>query len=427
MLAVHLLRQGAPHVALIDRRPEPALGLAYGAAHPSHLLNVRAANMSAFPDAPADFASWLAARGLEDAGAAFAPRTVYGAYLQHVLAAAQREHGERLELINDSAVDLDLRQDGATISLESGASIDADAAALATGNLPPLPPRGVDPGRLAPGRFFGDPWVSGVADGLGEDDLVLIIGTGLTMVDMVLLLGERGYRGRIIAISRRGLLPHGHAAGAPAANPRTAPAAAAASLVRDVRARAAAIGWRQAVDELRPYTQALWRDAAPAERGRILRHLRPWWDVHRHRIAPQVHARLEAMIDSGQLMVAAGKLLGAEDRPAGVAVSWRPRGSDSPRTLVATRIVNCTGPEGDLPRTRDPLLRRLLERGTIRPGNLGIGLDVAEDMRVIGADGSPHHRMFALGPPTRGALWEIVAVPDIRSQAADVARRLVEI
>jgi uncharacterized NAD(P)/FAD-binding protein YdhS len=169
----------------------------------------------------------------------------------------------------------------------------------------------------------------------------------------------------------------------------------------------------------------MWRGARPEERARFLRHLRPWWDVHRHRIAPEVDHRIRSMIESGRLSTAAGKISSFEDREDGVAVTWRPRGSQDEEVFTASRIINCTGPEGNLPASPEKLLRNLLARGMIRPGWCGMGLEVDAESRVVDAAGEANPRLFALGPPTRGAFWEIVAVPDIRVQARDVALRMV--
>jgi uncharacterized NAD(P)/FAD-binding protein YdhS len=190
------------------------------------------------------------------------------------------------------------------------------------------------------------------------------------------------------------------------------------------RVRSEAVGWRNAVDELRPYTQAMWANASEAERARFLRHLRPWWDVHRHRLAPAVADRLEAMIASGRLEVVAGKTLSFTEQADGVDLAWRPRGAESAARLTVTRIINCTGPQGDLMRTTAPLLRALATRGMIRPDAAHLGIDVTGDAQVIGTDGTASACVFALGPMTRGGFWEIVAVPDIRTQTWNVARRL---
>jgi uncharacterized NAD(P)/FAD-binding protein YdhS len=254
---------------------------------------------------------------------------------------------------------------------------------------------------------------------------VVVIGTGLTMVDIVLLLKEEGFTGPILALSRRGLVPRAHGPG-PAPVPRQqVPVAEASALVRDVRKRSAEVGWRAAVDELRPVTQQLWRSAAPGVRARFLRHLRPWWDVHRHRIAPEIDQRLQAMIDSGQLRVAAGKISGIAASGSGVELSWRPRGGEGEERIRAPRIINCTGPEANLRGSADPLLHRLLANGSIRPDPPGIGVDVDLRSRLISAEGTPHANLFAVGPITRGAFWETVAVPDIRQQVQQVAQHVV--
>jgi uncharacterized NAD(P)/FAD-binding protein YdhS len=424
MLAVQLLRRGA-RVTLIERARPPGRGLAYGAADPIHLLNVRAGNMSAYPDDPGHFARWLAGGGVENSAPTFAPRRLYGDYVEEQLAGALAQAPGRFRHVAAAAVDVETGPGGAAVKLADGGSVEADAAILAIGNLPPPPPPGIDPATLPPGLYWGDPWAAGAIDGLVEEDVVLVIGTGLTMVDIVLLLDARGFRGRILALSRRGLVPLPHRDEPPAADRREeAPAALDSALVREVRRRGEALGWRHSVDELRPFTQQLWRRADLKQRRRFIRHLRPWWDIHRHRIAPQVHERIRALIDAGQLHVGAGKLIEARAVEGGAAVRWRPRGAQAPERALVTRIINCTGPEGDLARSREPLLRSLLERGSIRPGPIGLGVDADDDARVLGGDGSPNPRLYALGPLTRGLWWEIIAVPDIRGQVAQVAQTL---
>jgi uncharacterized NAD(P)/FAD-binding protein YdhS len=420
--AINLLRHEGPRATLIERAPVAGTGLAYGAAHPSHVLNVRASNMSAFPDDPGHFVRWLEARGVPDAPAAFIPRVTYGEYLRELLEEALRTSNGRLTLIRDEVCDLET---GPTVRLKlASRTLEADAAVLAVGNLPPHDPPGLDPRLLSGTRYKGDPWHPSVPDDLSNDDTVLVIGTGLTMVDVVLLLEARGFKGRILALSRRGLLPRAHAAGNDWQRINERPRTVASALLRQVRTRGEAIGWRNAVDELRAFTQPMWGHASDVERGRFLRHLRPWWDVHRHRLAPQVHARLQAMLDSGRLQVVAGKTLSFNEEPGGIRVQYRLRGEEVAETLLAQRIINCTGPLGDLNRSAEPLLRRLAERGCIRPDPAHLGIEVDNQAQTINADGQPNHNLYALGPMTRGAFWEIVAVPDIRTQTWSVARRL---
>lgn len=419
--AINLLRHDGPRATLIERAPVAGTGLAYGAAHPSHVLNVRAANMSAFPDDPGHFVRWLEARGIAEAATAFIPRVTYGEYLRGLLEAALRDSSDRLTLVHGEVEDLEFG-DHVQVRFHDR-TIRADAAVLAVGNLPPHDPPGLDPDALSD-RYKGDPWAPDVPKNLSDTDTVLIIGTGLTMVDVVLLLDAHGFRGRIVALSRRGLLPRPHATGSDWDKMTERPASIASQLLRGVRERGETIGWRGAVDELRPFTQAMWGNASDDERARFLRHLRPWWDVHRHRLAPEVHARLMAVIERGQLEVIAGKTLGVHEHDDGIEVGFRRRGQDPTETIRAQRIINCTGPLGDLARTEEPLLQKLAARGMIRPDAAHLGIDVDNQGQTIAANGSPNANLYALGPMTRGAFWEIVAVPDIRTQTWNVARRL---
>jgi uncharacterized NAD(P)/FAD-binding protein YdhS len=421
--AINLLRHDGPRATLIERAPRPGVGLAYGAAHPSHVLNVRAGNMSALPDDPGHFVRWLESRGVTEPTTAFIPRVTYGEYLQQMLEETRRSAGDRLTVFRGEVEDVDLVGSGAQLRLQDR-TIDADVAVLAVGNLPPHVPPGLDPDVLSADRYMGNPWDPGIADGLSEQDTVLIIGTGLTMVDVALTLDAHGYKGRIVALSRRGLLPRSHGPGADWAKIDERPDTVASELLHRVRARADAIGWRNAVDELRPFTQPMWGNADEDQRARFLRHLRPWWDVHRHRLAPEVDARLRAIIDRGQLIVRAAKTLSFEPSDAGVDVTVRPRGTDEVERLSVRRIVNCTGPLTDLARTTEPLLRTLAARGTIRADAAKLGIEVDNQAQTINAEGKINPSLYALGPMTRGAFWEIVAVPDIRTQTWNLARRL---
>lgn len=420
--AVNLLRHSNASVTLIERGERIARGAAYGTRHADHLLNVRANRMSAFSDAPDHFADWLRRSG-EGEAESFAQRQVYGRYLEDILASAAADAGERLRIVKDDAVSVERDGDAERIGLRGGESIAADAVILSVGNLPPEAPRAVRASELPDETYVADPWASDIASGLGPDHEVLLIGTGLTAIDAALMLDAARFEGRITALSRRGLVPRAHE-DRPSAVPslQERPQGRLADLLRSVRERAEVIGWPSAVDQLRPHTQALWASAGVEERGRFLRHLRPYWDVHRHRIAPEIAARIARMEEQGRLRFRAGKLVSAKAEGEGALVSWRPRGEDEVKSLAVRRIVNCTGPQGDLRRAGEPLLAGLLAAGRIRPDPCRIGIDVDERCRVIDAAGAPSNSLYAIGPMTRGALWEIVAVPDLRQQVDGLAR-----
>jgi len=226
-------------------------------------------------------------------------------------------------------------------------------------------------------------------------------------------------------LSRRGLLPREHG---PAISPAPPPAekisGEVSELLHIVRTRASEIGWRAAVDQLRPHTQDIWQAATLSQRRRFLRHLRPWWDVHRHRLAPQIGRRIAELRQAGRLQVLAGHVAQCSAGPQGVALTYVPRGSRHPEHLTVDRLVNCTGPQTDPAATDSALLCQLLTDGIAMPDALGLGLDVDAQARLLNAYGDPRKNLLALGPITRGTFWEITAVPDIRIQTWQVARQL---
>jgi uncharacterized NAD(P)/FAD-binding protein YdhS len=298
--------------------------------------------------------------------------------------------------------------------------VTAVALVRANGNQPPEP---FAFSAAAGGRFIDNPWgaeakaaIRGV-EASGDD--VLLVGTGLTMVDAVLSLAAARHRGRIFALSRRGQIPKAHADFQAAPVELDAvPQGNALALWRWSRRRGAEVGWRAAVDSLRPHSHALWQGLDVSEQRRFLRHARPYWDVHRHRIAPQVAQQLHDLIAAGRLEIVAGTIGDVRGTPSGLEVEIRRR-RGSPERRNFAWAINCTGPLGSIGRTRDPVLRQLLNDGLIEPDQLGIGLAVDAQSRA-------GKSLWALGPLTKGRYWEIVAVPDIRGQAAAVAEDIAK-
>ncbi len=316
-----------------------------------------------------------------------------------------------------------VRPDGAgwRARLDVGREFRADAVVLAVGNLPPQAPPGFTDAALASAAYVADPW--GVeADDLPRQGTAVLLGAGLTMIDAALRLSRERPDLRLLALSRRGLLPRRHLGEGPAPKATASPEGLSVrALARTLRASARTTDWRAVVDGLRPHVQATWRAWPQAERERFLRHLRPWWDVHRHRLAPAVASKLDHLTASGVLATAAGRVERVEPAEDGLEVVWSPRGVRERRTLRAAAVINCTGPNGDLARVRDPLLGGLAEAGLLRADACRLGLDVDAAGRLIGRDGRAHPTLLGVGPLTRGAFWEITSVPDIRVQAAACA------
>jgi uncharacterized NAD(P)/FAD-binding protein YdhS len=310
------------------------------------------------------------------------------------------------------------------IGLADNASIAADRVVLALGNLPPHPPGGLEQEAIGPDVYVADPWATDLGSGLSDHDEILIVGSGLTMIDVVLALDSQRFKGKITILSRRGLVPHVHGEQAEPFVFSERPAGSLSELVSIVREAARRHGWRAVIDGLRPYTRDMWLAADTAQQSRFLRHLRAWWDIHRHRIAPQVAGKIAAMREEGRLVIHAGKTIAFRPVADGVEVTWRPRGEQSMRQGMFRRIINCTGPQGDVLKSANPLLRDLLAKGRIRPDGHHMGIDVTAQCEVIDREGRIDPSILALGPMTRGTFWEVVAVPDIRMQTWNVARRL---
>ena len=417
IVALHLLREGAEQVTLVERERTPGRGTAYGTRRPEHVLNVTAGRMSVWPDDPGEFARWIAERGGSEDD--YARREAFGDYLSDLLEAA----GDRIDLVDGDAVAIEAADGGEQVGLRDGRQFTVDAAVLALGNLRPAVPPGIDPARLG-AAFVDDPWYGGLADGLDGLHTVLLIGTGLTAVDAALTLDALGFRGRVFALSRRGLLPRANLKREPVVEPPEGLSADPLALLRAVRRRGDRIGWREAVHEVRMSAQSLWAAMPLARRQRFLRHLRPWWDVHRHRVAPSVAGAIEALRNDGRFAAAAGRIVSAEPDGDGVLVRWRPRGEAGLRELRVARIVNCAGPELDVGRAGEPLLDALIGAGRIRPDPCRLGIDVDRDSRALDRNGAASDSLYAIGPMTRGAFWESIAIADIAAQAQALARRI---
>ena len=420
ILAVQLARRGIES-ALIDGSGRAGRGVAYSTTEPAHLLNVRAEGMSALAGEPGHFTERFKAEGGDARG--FAERRLFGRYLGELLDQAVGRGGT--DVVHATAVSAGQSNGRWCVGLDEGSTIEADALVLAIGNQEPET-LGAFAG--AGERYIANPWgaeaQAAVAELAASGGDALLIGTGLTMVDLVLSLDAAGHRGGILALSRRGQIPRAHADFVPApAEATEVPHGRLSAMWRWLRRRSAEVGWRAAVDSLRPHSQNLWQSLDANEQRRFLRHARPWWDVHRHRIAPEVAATVARLIAEGRLQVIAGRVTSAAETREAIEVELRRRGASHAERRNFAYAFNCTGPLHSIERTRDPLLKSLLQAAEVRPDQLGLGLHVDEQSRA-------GERLWALGPLTKGRFWEIIAVPDIREQAAavadDIARELQE-
>ncbi len=434
LTAIHALRlaEAGVRIALIEPSARLAQGVAYATTHAEHLLNVPARRMSAFDDRPDDFVDFLVDAAGEAARGAlavdYAERRRYGDYLRDRLAAARAVTRARFEVWQDRAIGVDAGDGPLRLQLESGATLRAAGMAIAVGNNPkPLPARGA--AGLAPGSVL-EAWDFDAVKRIPGDAEICIAGSGLSMVDTVLSLAANGHRGRVHVLSRHALLPLAHTAhavfGFDAQALLALPLRRRMRALREAAREAARQGlpWQAVMENVRPLVRNLWCTLSHEDQRRFLRHAARYWDVHRHRIAPQVHAQLLNLRDSGQLQLHRGRLetVARENGRIRIALRMRDR---RVQQLDVDRIVNATGVEMRAQLMRNPLLSDLLGQGLARPGPHGIGLDSTGDGDLVDARGAALPGIAVVGSLRIGRLWESIAVPELRGQAESAARRLL--
>jgi hydroxyacylglutathione hydrolase len=424
LTAFHLIRQGtSARVILIDQRPAFGLGLAYSTPSLRHLLNVPAGKISALPDQADHFLNWL--RKNHDPAATektFAPRAVFGRYIQSLLRST-----DRLEQEIATVVDVRIHDSGAVLALSNGCELRADLVVLATGNFDPAPLPGITKAASDLGLYRHNAWAPETYEGLHPNAIVALIGTGLTGVDVVLRLRELGHRGRIVAVSRHGVFPNRHDDYTPlssSAIPLDTPATCVAylrALLAQIRTGAE---WRAALDSLRETTNELWLRLPLEEKKRFRRHLQRRWDVVRHRMAPASAAIIESELQNGTLEIREGYLNTIDAAAVGACIALRTRVGSA--TFYADRVINCTGPSMNYRRVASTLLGNMFKRGLVTPGPLGTGFHCSRDGAVIASGGHASEIIFNLGPGRLGDLLESIAVPEIRQQAVELASTLAD-
>jgi uncharacterized NAD(P)/FAD-binding protein YdhS len=421
-------------VVLLDRRARFGRGLAYHNWDDNLLLNVPAGNMSALPEEPDDFVDYL--RGIDPAfnAGSFVSRRIFGDYIEFTLSRAERGSASTLERMTAEVASVRPRGDGFVVSLDGGRSLAADQVVLALGHFPPKDPQTVTEG--AAGGYIANPWDFDALDRTDPEKPIAILGAGHTALDSLFRLTSKGDSRKVFLISRRGLLPHGHrfAPKVPvnvATLPhylRRVPNTIRATLhaVRGEATRQLRAGgdWRDVVNGLRAHTPGIWQRLPAADKRKFLSRVVPYWDIHRHRLAPVAFLRLEQMLKSGQVECLPGQVQSCAPSGADTRVVVRARGSGRLRTLVVGAIVNCTGPNYDIASLTLPLIVQLRDEGLITQDALQLGLEIDEHYQVAGRSGLPVPGLFYIGPMLKARYWEAIAAPELRGHAQNLARLL---
>ena len=441
MLAVQLLRlPGQRRILVIEPRAELGRGEAYSAVELGHTLNGNAARMSVDPDNADDLTQWLTdyigAGGWPESdqqrvpiSELFPPRGIFGLYAQQRLAEARAQSASSVEHVRGEVVDLQVEEASTLLTLDNGQQLRGGFAVLATGMFPAARTPQTESTGLNAAAV--DPWDVKAMTGIDPQAPVLIIGSGLTMVDAVVSLEQAGHRGPVEVFSRHGLLPHVR---------RQPPSwvdflgedhrlRSPRQLLREVRRQCAiaqtqCIDWQAPLDTVRVHIGRLWSQASEREKRQFVRHVRPWWESHHHR-SPPLSAQLVARLhDEGRLRIRAASFKGLEPSAEGVTIRLRHRGEQAITLVSGAALINSSGIEYDWRRVARPLPQQLLKRGLVRPGPLALGIAADASGAVLDAEGTISRRLFAMGPPLRGMWWESTAVTDVALQAKALAARL---
>lgn len=436
VLAWHLHRT-APHrhdIVIVEPRDEIGRGLAYDSSDPAHRINVPALKMNLDFDEEGHFEQWLIASKYPARDPAamiadvhlFPTRAAFGDYVNaHV-----RELGEAVVHKKTKASAVVPHQGGYRVVCEDGENIDADAVVLAVCHTPPQVPGSIAALRNHP-RLIANPWQPDALRGITPSDRVLIVGTGLTMADIVASLDRRGHRGPVTAISRRGLRSQTHAAQFtdPFGDFASDPAHTALSLLRRIRrviseAASEGLSWHPVLDQLRLQGFDIWRALPLGERDRLIHHLRPFWDTYRFRIAPQVNDVILRRITDGTLTIRAASVRAGQSAGDDIPVELRARRSRTWEPASFDAIVIATGPAHGTVFENNSLLGQIGRDGLARPDPLGLGIDVDLQGRAIGRDGQIAEALYVAGPLARGTFGELMGVPDLARYARNIAESI---
>jgi uncharacterized NAD(P)/FAD-binding protein YdhS len=441
---VQLLRQAKKplQVVLVNKNYPLSKGIAYSTADENHLLNVAAGKMSAFPEDPDHFINWIRNQKTlkdfvsDELNLAYLPRYVYGNYLQDILDEALKKKPSFVDcsILNDEAKDIVRTVNKYKIVLHGNKAFAADKIVLATGNSLPSQLPVKDERFYTSQNYFGNPWDKSATENIKPDETVLIIGTGLTMLDTALSVARNGFRGKIIALSRSGLLPLFHKRRKPYLQllddlkpPYRLQQLYEVYFKHIVQAAAQGNPTEALVDAIRPRTQEIWMGLSLPEKIQFMTHIKHFWNVTRHRAAKEVYDSISKLREKNMLEVVAGRLISMAETGNDIEIIFREKKTLKERIIKVNRVINCTGPETDITKVNDTFIKNLLKHGYIVPDELKLGMNALPDGTIIHKDNSLSSFLFTIGTNLKGILWESTAVPELRLQAQQLATELLNL
>ncbi|WP_447793391.1 FAD/NAD(P)-binding protein [Pseudomonas farris] len=434
--AIQILRRKLKHVrvVLVDNSANVGRGLAYNSDHSECMLNVPVGNMSAFPDKPSDFVKYCQGRKLEVTESSFVSRAIFGDYISERLHAIKKESEKesRFELVVGEIVQIKQNDTDLTLQLLDGSEISANHIVLASGHFAPVSIPGLELIKHSE-RYQEAPYSKKLLNIVGETTPILLIGAGLTALDIALQLKQQGQNGKIYLLSRRGLLPQPHRqhtkkpdlasllwVNLTTVNPT------ARNYFQEIRNQVSnsSLDWRDIIGSLRSITPKLWMALPSIEKQRFLRHLQPYWDTHRHRVAPEIYTKIKEAIDNDSVKVIAGKITHGVCSENSIELNIRLRKNQSSKTIKVAHVINCTGPNSNLRTIENTLLSQLRKDGLIQLDEHGLGVLVDEQLSVKNSSGEALSWLSYVGPLLKANYWEATAVPELRTHIELLVNRI---
>ncbi len=445
LTAIQLIRHSTTplHIVIISEKESFGKGIAFNTYSNRHLLNVPVAKMSALNTDPRHFLNWISKLPeysnvpTDILANSFVPRVSYGKYLidlwEEYKAIALKKN-IAIQVYEQKLLQLSPAENGFNLQLETGKKLHVDYCVIATGNVLPRNPPIANTSFYQHPAYFQNPWDrAAVKNTLAQP--VLIIGNGLTMVDTVIGLLENGFQHTIYSLSPHGfhILPH------------SPPGENYDGLLRELslpitlhevlslvnkhvkEALRKGISPNSVIDSLRPHTQLIWRGLSSNEKKMFMARLRHLWGVARHRLPVPVKQTMDQLQQEGRLQVLSGKLIDIEERQNSFCINYFDKKSHSVQQLNVHRVINCTGPETAIHHMQGSFLHECLANGILCQDELALGINADPDtFQVINAHGLSWHNLFTIGSTLKGVLWESTAVGELRVQAEQVAKTILQ-
>ncbi len=417
-------------ITILDRAGKFGKGIAYSTTDRAHLLNVPAGNMYAIPNQQEHFVNWLKENGHFQPEISFYPRALYGEYISSILAnAVEKANTKNIEvqLITEEATRIE-KLDDEKFTIHTGTDLrwETDVVVFALGNFPPGSFTQLFPNLKSNPRYITKFWTNPVFSFIPRHSTVGIIGTGLSMIDAALSLESRKHSGKIVAFSRNGFLPRVHR---PKnlnyrfeipESAKSSPLSFLKAIRRELKQiDPATTQWTDVIDALRPITNSIWMQWSPSQKKQFLRRLRPFWDTHRHRMAPEVGAKIESMQRSGQLTIVAARISSIESNNSSISLQFKKKRAVSNESISVDYLIDCSGPESDFRKLNEPIVLSILENTKFQIDPTGMGLSLQNSQQS-----TPN--TYLIGPLNKGHLFETTAVPELRVQAETLAKNILD-